>query len=68
MPNLMNCRLKLDLQNVDQHTRGKWLIPGTKHYITITISGKVWNYTIEYPSAEYKFDKMDPDDNTFSDK
>ena len=22
--------LKLDFQKVDQHTRGKWLIPGTK--------------------------------------
>ena len=23
---------KLDFQKVDQHTRGKWLIQGTKHH------------------------------------
>ena len=24
--------LKLDFQNVDKHTEGKWLINGTKHH------------------------------------
>ena len=31
MSNLHTYHLKLDFQNVDQHTRGKWLIHGTKH-------------------------------------
>ena len=26
------CHLKLDLQKVDQHTGGKWLIRGTRHH------------------------------------
>ena len=25
-------RFKLDFQKVDQHTRGKWLIRGSKHH------------------------------------
>ena len=32
MPHLSTqCRFKLDLQDVDQHTVGKWLTHGTKH-------------------------------------
>ena len=38
---------KLDLQKVDQHTWGKWLLHGAKH--TRTISGKAWNSLVEYP-------------------
>ena len=30
MPNLQTFYFKLDFQKVDQHTRGKWLIDGTK--------------------------------------
>ena len=30
MSNLQTCHFKLDLQNVDQHARGKWLIHSTK--------------------------------------
>ena len=33
MPNRRNhYHFKLDFQNVDQHTGGKWLIHGTKHH------------------------------------
>ena len=33
MSNLQrNCCLKVDFQNVDQHTGGKWLIPDTKRH------------------------------------
>ena len=33
MPNLQtHYRLKLDFQKVEQHTRGRWLIHGTKHH------------------------------------
>ena len=33
MPNLQtHYHFKLDVQEVDQHTRGKWLIHGTKHH------------------------------------
>ena len=32
MSNLQtHCHFKLDFQNVDRHTGGKWLIHGTKH-------------------------------------
>ena len=43
MSNLQtNYQVILDLKNVEQHTRGKWLIHGTKRHNTRTISCKAW--------------------------
>ena len=43
---------KLDFENVDQHTGGKWLIHDTKH--AWTIGCKAWNSPVKYPSREFK--------------
>ena len=48
---------KLDFQNVDQHTRAKWLIHDTKR--RRTISCKTWNSPVEYPSRECKHGMKD---------
>ena len=45
---------KLDFQNLDQQTGGKWLIHGTKR--RRAISCKAWNSPVEYPSRECKND------------
>ena len=50
MSNLQgNFHLKLDFQNVDQHTGGKWLIHDTKHSKDNRLES--W----EYSSSVYKF-------------
>ena len=43
---------KLDVQKVDQHTGGKWLINGTKRHKDNQL--QTWNSPVEYPSRECK--------------
>ena len=45
---------KLDYQNVDQHTAGKWLIQGTKRRKDIQLQS--WKSPVEYPSRACKHD------------
>ena len=55
---------KLYFQKVDQHTRGKWLIHGTKR--SKAISCKAWNSPVEYPSRECKHDIKESKGNLFN--
>ena len=50
---------KLDFQKVDQHTGGKWLLHGTKHW-------KAWNPPAEYPSRESKHYIKESEANMFN--
>ena len=56
--------IKLDFQNVDQHTGDKWLIHSTN--AARTISCKAWNSPVEYPSRECKYDIRDSKGNMFN--
>ena len=49
---------KLDFQNVDQHTRGKWLIHGTKHHKDNQLQSL--EPPVEYPSRECIHDIKGP--------
>ena len=42
-----NFHLKLDFQNLIQHTGGKWLIHGTKYHKKKTISYKAWKAPVD---------------------
>ena len=57
-------RFKLDFQNIDLHTGGKWFIHGTKH--RETISCKAWKPPVEYPSRECKHDIKESEGNLFN--
>ena len=54
---------KLDFQNADQHTGGKWLIHGTKRRNN---QCKAWNSPVEYRSRECKHDIKESKDNMFN--
>ena len=52
---------KQDFQNVDQHTRGKWLIHGPKRHKDNQLQSP--NSTVEYHSREYKHDIKESEGN-----
>ena len=54
MWNLQTYYFKLDFQNVDQHTGGKWLIHGTKRRKDNQLQSL--ELPVEYPSRECKHD------------
>ena len=54
MSNLQTYYFKLDFQNVDQHTGGKWLIHGTKRRQDNQLQSL--ELPVEYPSRECKHD------------
>ena len=49
---------------MDQHTGSKWLSKATN--AARTISSKVWNSPVEYPSRECKHDIKEPEGNMFN--
>ena len=55
---------KLDLQEVDQHTGGKWLIHGTN--TTRTISYKALKSPVEYLSRESIHDTKESEGSMFN--
>ena len=57
-------QFKLDFQKVDQHTRDKWLIHGTKRRNDTQLPA--WNSTAEYPSRKCKHDIKEPEGNMFN--
>ena len=50
-------------KQMDQHTGCKWQIHGNKHHKDWTICCKVWNFPVEYPGKESKYDikESEPD-------
>ena len=65
MSNLqIHYHFKLDLQNVEQHTGGKWLIHGTKRHKDNQFQNV--NPPVEYPSRESKHAIKESEGNTFS--
>ena len=54
MSNLQTYYFKLDFQNVDEHTGGKWLIHGTKRRKDNQLQSL--ELLVEYPSRECKHD------------
>ena len=55
MPNLQTYyHFKLDIEKVDQHTGGKWLIHGTKCCKENQLQSLEFHSPAEYPSRECK--------------
>ena len=63
MSNLQTYNFKLDFQNVDQHTGGKWFIHGTKRRKDNQLQSLE---AVEYPSRECKEDIYESKVNMFS--
>ena len=63
MSNLQTYHFKLDFQNVDQHTRGKWLIHGTIRRKDNQLQSLE---AVEYPSRECKPDIKESKGNMFN--